>query len=57
MKKDTKLKIRQSKKKKKKSTTELIPKKIELIEQTTGPENVRKIQYSQKDVGGYYRGN
>lgn len=52
MKKETKLRTRHSKKKKKILKTVLIPIEIELIEQTTGCENVRKIQYPQKHVRG-----
>ena len=51
MKKETKLTTRHSKKKKILKTV-LTPIEIELIEQTTGCENVRKIQYPQKHVRG-----
>ena len=51
MKKETKLRTRNSKKKKILKTV-LTPIEIELIEQTTGCENVRKIQYPQKHVRG-----
>lgn len=55
MKKETKLRTRHNKKKILK--TVLTPIEIELIEQTTGCENVRKIQYPQKHVREYCRGN